>query len=70
VPQILYTGIMLSLGGNTMDLVRGKMNQDEDVMVRFEQKDVDGNHRFRVVERFALRLKDITGVVQLQFMAN
>jgi hypothetical protein len=70
VPQILYTGIMVSLGGNTMDLVRGKMNHDEDVMVRFEQKDVDGNYRFRVVERFALRLKDITAVVQLQFMSN
>jgi|CZKU01.1.fsa_nt_gi uncharacterized linocin/CFP29 family protein len=69
VPQILYTGIVVSLGGNTMDLVRGKMSHEEDVIVRFEQKDVDGNYRFRVVERFALRLKDITAVVQLQFLS-
>ncbi len=69
VPQILYTGIVVSLGGNTMDLVRGRMSHDEDVIVRFEQKDVDGNYRFRVVERFALRLKDITAVVQLQFLS-
>lgn len=69
VPQILYTGVVVSLGGNTMDLVRGKMSHDEDVIVRFEQKDVDGNYRFRVVERFALRLKDITAVIQLQFLS-
>jgi hypothetical protein len=69
VPQILFTGILLSLGGNTMDLVRGKMSEHEDVIVRFEQKDVDGNYRFRVVERFALRLKDINAVVQLQFLS-
>jgi uncharacterized linocin/CFP29 family protein len=69
VPQIVATGVVVSLGGNTMDLVRGKMSQDEDVVVRFEQKDVDGNYRFRVVERFALRLKDITAVVQLLFLS-
>jgi hypothetical protein len=69
IPQIVATGVVVSLGGNTMDLVRGKMIQDEDVVVRFEQKDVDGNYRFRVVERFALRLKDITAVVQLLFLS-
>jgi hypothetical protein len=67
---VVYTGLVVSLGGNTMDLVRGRMSEHEDVIVRFEQKDVDGNYRFRVVERFALRLKDITAVVQLQFMAS
>jgi len=65
--NILYTGFVVSLGGNTMDLVRGKMTANEDVIVRFEQKDVSGNYRFRVMQRFALRLKDITAVVQLQF---
>jgi hypothetical protein len=68
--SVVYTGLVVSLGGNTMDLVRGRMSDHEDVIVRFEQKDVDGNYRFRVVERFALRLKDITAVVQLQFMAS
>jgi hypothetical protein len=69
VPSTLYTGFVVSLGGNTMDLVRGRMTADEDVIVRFEQKDANGYYRFRVIERFALRLKDITAVVQLQFLS-
>jgi hypothetical protein len=69
IPTIQYTGFVVSLGGNTMDLVRGKMTADEDVIVRFEQKDANGYYRFRVIERFALRLKDITAVVQLQFLS-
>jgi uncharacterized linocin/CFP29 family protein len=69
VPTVLYSGFVVSLGGNTMDLVRGKMSADEDVVVRFEQKDANGYYRFRVVERFTLRLKDITSVVQLQFLS-
>ena len=69
VVPILYTGFVVSLGGNTMDLVRGKMTADEDVIVRFEQKDANGYYRFRVIERLALRLKDITAVVQLQFLS-
>jgi hypothetical protein len=70
VPTILYTGFVVSLGGNTMDLVRGKMNGNEDVIVRFEQKDANGFYRFRIIERVALRLKDITAVVQLQFLSQ
>jgi len=31
------------------------------------QQDTNGSYRFRVVERFALRLKDITAVVRLEF---
>jgi hypothetical protein len=69
VAPVLYTGFVVSLGGNTMDLVRGRMTADEDVVVRFEQKDADGFYRFRVVERFALRLKSIRAVVQLLFLA-
>jgi hypothetical protein len=69
VPLILYTGFVVSLGGNTMDIVRGKMNAHDDVVVRFEQKDQNGWYRFRVIERVALRLKDITAVVQLQFLS-
>jgi hypothetical protein len=69
-PTSLYTGLVVSLGGNTMDLVRGRMNSDEDVIVRFEQKDANGFYRFRVIERFALRLKDITAVFQLQFLST
>jgi uncharacterized linocin/CFP29 family protein len=68
-PNVLYTGFVVSLGGNTMDLVRGKMTEDEDVIVRFEQKDVSGNYRFRVMQRFALRIKDISAAVLLQFLS-
>jgi uncharacterized linocin/CFP29 family protein len=65
---VLFTGILVSLGGNTMDLVRGRLHHDHEVVVAFEQKDVDGNYRFRVVERFALRLKDTTAVALLEFL--
>jgi len=69
VQQLLYTGFVLSLGGNSCDLVRCRMAADEDVVVRFEQKDANGYYRFRIVERFALRLKRISAVAQLQFLA-
>jgi hypothetical protein len=57
-----YYGSLVSLGGNAMDLVVGI-----EPTVGFMQQDVDGNFRFRVVERVALRLKDITAVVRLEF---
>jgi uncharacterized linocin/CFP29 family protein len=62
---VLYTGVVVSLGGNTMELTRGN-----DAALRFEQRDVNGNYRFRVMQRFALRLKDPTAVVLLEFMAS
>jgi uncharacterized linocin/CFP29 family protein len=57
-----YTGVLVSLGGNSMDLVVGL-----DATTAFMQTDTDGNYRFRVLERFALRLKDITAVVRFEF---
>jgi hypothetical protein len=57
-----YYGSLVSLGGNTMDLVVGI-----EPTVAFEQQDVDGNYRFRVVERLALRLKDYTAIIRLEF---
>ena len=38
-----------------------------DATTAFMQQDTDGNYRFRVVERFALRLKDTSAVVRLEF---
>ena len=49
------TVLLVSLGGNTMDLVVGM-----DVTTSFLQEDPDGRYRLRVWERFALRLKDVT----------
>lgn len=55
-------GILVSLGGNTMDLVVGM-----DAMTAFMQEDPEGRYRFRVYERFALRLKDKTAIMRLEF---
>jgi len=56
------SGVLVSLGGNTMDLVVGL-----DATTAFMQQDPNGNFRFRVVQRLALRLKDTSGVVRLEF---
>lgn len=56
------TGVFVSLGGNTMDLVVGA-----DATAAFVQEDNQGRSRFRVFERFALRLKDPTAIVELSF---
>jgi uncharacterized linocin/CFP29 family protein len=56
------TGVVVSVGGNTMDLVVGVEPTTE-----FVQVSTDGFYRFRVFERFALRVKDRTAVVRLNF---
>ena len=55
-------GVLLSLGGNTVDLAFGKAATTE-----FLTEDNQGLSRFRVYERFALRDKDPTGRVLLLF---
>jgi uncharacterized linocin/CFP29 family protein len=57
------TGLLVSIGGNTMDLVVGM-----DVTVSFQQQDADGRYRLRVWERFALRRKDKTAIIRLNFL--
>ena len=59
------TGILVSLGGNTMDLVVGM-----DTITAFLQEDTQGQYRFRVYERFAMRLKDASSVIRLEFVPN
>ena len=58
VPQ----GLLVALDGNTMDLVMGM-----DPTTAFMQIDGEGLYRFRVFERFTLRLKDSQAVVRLEF---
>jgi uncharacterized linocin/CFP29 family protein len=58
----MYFGVLVSVGGNTVDLVVGL-----DATTAFMQQDPGGNYRFRVLERFALRLKNTEGIVRLQF---
>ncbi len=57
-----FRGLMVSLGGNTMDLVVGMPPT-----TAFLTEDTDGDYRYRVYERFALRLKDETARMILQF---
>ena len=45
-----------------MDLVVGM-----DTTTAFQQEDTEGRYRFRIYERFALRLKDPTGAIRLEF---
>ena len=66
--KVLYTGVLVSLSGNTMDHVRGKMEDHLDVIVTFNQKDQNEQYRFRVVERFCLRLKDPSAVILFLFV--
>lgn len=56
------TGVLVSVGGNTMDLVVG-MEPTTELL----QQDAEGFYRFRVFERFALRIKDKTAIVHLEF---
>jgi uncharacterized linocin/CFP29 family protein len=58
----LGAGVLASVGGNTMDLVSGV-----EPITEFLEVDDDGLYRFRVFERFALRIKDPTAIVRLEF---
>lgn len=56
------SGLLLSVGGNTIDLVIGR-----DATAAFLQEDDQGLFRFRVFERFAVRDKDASGRIRLGF---
>jgi uncharacterized linocin/CFP29 family protein len=58
----LLSGVLVSVGGNTMDLVSSFNPTTE-----FLQIDPDGEYRFKVFERFALRVKDKTAIVRFEF---
>jgi len=57
-----FFGVFVSLGGYAVDLVTSL-----DPVVAFIQQDSSGNFRFRVLERFALRIKDTTAIVVCKF---
>ena len=61
-PTTQSMGLVVSTGGNTMDLVIGL-----EPVTGFMQVDPNGYFRFRVLERFALRLKDQSAVIRLEF---
>jgi len=55
-------GLVVSTGGNTMDMVIG-----QDPVAAFSQVDQFGNLLLRLFTRFALRLKDNSAVIRLEF---
>jgi uncharacterized linocin/CFP29 family protein len=57
-----YYGVLVSVGGDTLDVVIGLGATAE-----FVQQDVNGLWRFRVLKRFALRLKDPSAIQVLEF---
>ena len=59
------TGLLVDVGGNSMDLVLGKPAR-----MAFLFDDAEGLYRFRVSKRFALRLKDPSAIVKLIFEAR
>jgi uncharacterized linocin/CFP29 family protein len=56
------TGVLFSIGGNTVDLVLAS-----EPATAFTQVDEQGLFHFRVAERFCLRVKDRTAIVRLRF---
>jgi uncharacterized linocin/CFP29 family protein len=58
-----FTGLLMSLGGNTMDLAVGM-----DATTAYLQPDNKRLDQFSVFERFTLRLKDKTALVKLNFL--
>jgi uncharacterized linocin/CFP29 family protein len=57
-----FTGLLMSLGGNSMDLAVGV-----DATTAFLQEDTNRLDQFNVFERFTLRLKDKTAIIKLEF---
>lgn len=57
-----HTGLVLSTGGGAMDLVIGV-----EPIVSFLSVDGEGLYRFRLAERFAVRVKDPAALVRLDF---
>jgi uncharacterized linocin/CFP29 family protein len=60
-----HSGVLVSLGGSALDLVMGR---EPEATFMFE--DAEGKYRFRVWERFALRVRDETAIVRLDFKAG
>jgi hypothetical protein len=65
--NVLYTAVLVSLEGNTMDLVRCKLDDSLDVNVNFLQKNQLQQTYLRVFHRFCLRLMDVSAVVLMIF---
>jgi hypothetical protein len=63
VPPGAFTGVLVSVGGCSAELVVG-----QHARTRWQQKDSNGNHRFRVMHRFTLKVSDPGALQPLVFM--
>ncbi|MFC7307271.1 encapsulin [Streptomyces monticola] len=63
VPEM--TGLVLSSRASTVDFVAGLA-----AVTGYLQANADGTHLFRVFERFAVRLKDPSALVRLEFQTE
>jgi hypothetical protein len=73
--DVLYTGVVMSLSANSMDLVRGRLDMDSDgnelhAAISFLSKDAAENYRFRLSQRLAFRMKDDGAAIALLFLAT
>jgi hypothetical protein len=67
--KVDYTGFLICLDANTVDLVRGKYKDNNlDILISATQKDTTEETRFRNSERFCLRLKEKKAVIIFLFM--
>jgi uncharacterized linocin/CFP29 family protein len=58
-------GLLMSVGGNMLDLVIGI-----DAITAFVQETGQGQYLFRVLQRFALRIKDAAALFRLEFQPD
>jgi len=63
--NVLYMGFLVSLSGNSMDVVRGLMEDGLDVCMSLAQKSPQEDFIFNLAQRFALRVKDRLSTVAI-----
>ena len=56
------TGFLVSTGGSSLEVLVGR-----EPAAAFLQEDPDGSYRFRVWQRFALRIRDPSAIIGLRF---
>jgi hypothetical protein len=56
--NVVYTSFVASLSGNSMDIVRGLMDDSLDVCMSLTTKSANEDFIFNLAQRFALRIKD------------
>ncbi len=69
VPQVLYYGFVLDVSPSNMDVVRAKMNGDDDFVLRPTTQDQQANQLVEIVSRVAFRPKNAGAFIQIRFLS-